>query len=155
MKKLIIILLLSPGLSFAFLGLRCSMTEQTLYAEDSHVLVMGQALLSCKDRKNKSYSLSFRGFGPGFRADLTEKILLFCPSVNKKKLKETGEVYLYGLKADAALLLGASMSVVLNHKGGFCFFAGAKWISMGASLSLGELAIFVGPIGRYRDKMIY
>ena len=148
MKKFLLIALLMSPLFFqskahAFVNLVCESLNTP-----SSGFIMDNAFDCSPIGKHNSdafYRLEIFGAGALFSGAMTEGFVVTCPDVrerafgvkkfvNRRGKTKRGVTKFYGLKAEAAVIVGTTAGVVVNRNGGACILAGGSLISFQAGL---------------------
>ena len=118
----------------------------------NHVLLKSnEADYSC-ETINRRFNVTISGVGLGLFGASQEGFILTCPNVrakaigrttfiNRKGEEKKGIIEFYGLKAEAAALMGATGAVFANKNGGLCVLTGIDVLGFGAAIVGAKLEI--------------
>ena len=148
MKKLLIGLLAFWSLSaFAGKTLTCDAPDSLSIlgwgsGSDESFLVRDTVYADCYDKDQKEYKMAMHGHGLGLRYGVTS-FLVHCPTVRKKRFDEG--FTLVGPKVSVEALVGGSVALAVNAKGGVCAFVGLDF-GVGASVTISKIQFKPGSL---------
>ena len=99
-----------------------------------------EVVAHCKDYKTGQYAkVELRGMGPAWRLTILDVFAVACPQTPYEQL---GGVY-KGYRLEADLLLGLRLGLYSPTSKNLCFVPGLKALTIGGSLTKGEMRITV------------
>ena len=99
-----------------------------------------EVVAHCKDFKTGQYAkVELRGMGPAWRKTIVDVFAVACPEIPYESL---GGVY-RGYRLEADLLLGLRLGLYSPTSKQLCFVPGLKVLTVGGSLTKGEMRITV------------
>lgn len=144
--------------SHAFVAFCGYEPDQYFEAEGNHVGVFKRMDFECFFPRRENGKVTWGGvdvrlstFGPGFKINSYEGLVISCPFVSQKHLAKIiarkGAWHAVGVGASVGVgLTGAQAGVAINHRGAACIISGLSLFSFGAAAGVIDIKISESPL---------